>query len=130
MRELSRRNNLQFGPDNRGGRRRGSRNRLSSRFLEALAADFEEGGAAAIKLCRLEEPTKYVAIVASLMPKEVAIEHTQLGDLTDEEIGALIDQVREMRAKLIEHKPDEAAKWPTMSTPTSSQLSKPLLRQS
>jgi hypothetical protein len=55
---------------NKAGRRLGSRNKLTTQFLEALAADFEEGGAAAMKVARLEDPLRYIAIVASLMPNE------------------------------------------------------------
>ena len=88
-----------------GGRRAGARNKLTTKFLEALAADFEEGGAAAIKIARIEDPVRYVAIIASLMPKEVAIEHNQLGELSDEELSTLLAHVRELRAKLIEPEP-------------------------
>ena len=96
-----------FRPDGmpQGGRRAGARNRLTTKFLEALAADFEEGGADAIKIARIEDPVRYTAIIASLMPKELTIEHNQLGDLTDEELGALLQHVRELRAKLIGPEP-------------------------
>jgi hypothetical protein len=96
---------MKFEPGNSGGRPKGARNKLTTRFLEALAADFEEGGATAIKIARIEDPVRYVAIIASLMPKELAIEHNQLGDLSDEELNALLSHVREMRAKLIEQEP-------------------------
>jgi hypothetical protein len=89
-----------------GGRPRGARNRLASEFLEALLADFKEGGAAAIKVARIEDPVRYLAVMASLMPKELAVEHSQLGDLSDDEVSALLDYVREQRAKLIEAKPE------------------------
>jgi hypothetical protein len=48
-----------------GGRPRGSRNRLQSSFLNALARDFEEHGEAALKCCRLEDPSRYIAIIAA-----------------------------------------------------------------
>jgi hypothetical protein len=88
-----------------GGRRAGARNRLSTKFLEALAADFEEEGAAAIKLCRIEEPAKYVQIVASLLPKQLELEDNRLGELDDDELEALLQHVKEQRAKLIEQPP-------------------------
>jgi hypothetical protein len=63
------------------------------------------------------------------MPREVAVEHGQpLGDMTDDEINALLDHVRALRATLIEQPAEEKA-W-QVTTPTNSQLSKPLLRQS
>ena len=46
---------------------RSPRNFLQAKFLTALAEDFERDGAAAIKICRIEEPAQYVKIVASLM---------------------------------------------------------------
>jgi hypothetical protein len=52
---------------------RSPRNFLQAKFLTALAEDFERDGAAAIKICRIEEPAQYVKIVASLMPKEFAV---------------------------------------------------------
>jgi hypothetical protein len=94
------------GVNHVGGRPKGVRNRLSHEFITALLKDFEEGGAAAIKVARLEEPVKYLAIVASLMPRELAVEHNQLGDLSDDEVNALLEYVREQRAKLIEAKPE------------------------
>jgi hypothetical protein len=98
-----------FGEDGHvGGRPKGVRNRLSHEFITALLKDFEEGGAAALKVARLEDPLKYIAIVASLMPRELAVEHSQLGDLSDDEVNALLEYVREQRAKLIEHKPNKA----------------------
>src|SRR5262245_6027745 len=54
-----------------GGRPKGSRNKLGEAFLQALQEDFEQHGAAAIQECREKKPEKYVAICASLLPKEV-----------------------------------------------------------
>jgi hypothetical protein len=89
-----------------GGRPRGSRNRLASEFLEALLKDFKEGGAAAIKVARIEDPVRYLAVMASLMPKELAVEHSQFGELSDDEVAALLEHVKEARAKLIDAKPE------------------------
>jgi hypothetical protein len=91
------------GGIHKGGRPRGARNRLASEFLEALLNDFREGGAAAIKVARIEDPVRYLAVMASLMPKE--LEHSQLGDLSDADVTALLEHVQIERAKLIEHKP-------------------------
>jgi hypothetical protein len=97
-----------FQPGNAGGpgRPRGARNKLASKFLAALAEDFEAHGADAIKIARMRDPIRYVAIIASLMPKELTVEHSQIGELSDEEISALLAYVRELRAKLIEPNPN------------------------
>ena len=75
---------------------RSPRNFLQAKFLTALAEDFERDGAAAIKICRIEEPAQYVKIVASLMPKEFAVTDNALGDLSDEELGQLLARAQSM----------------------------------
>jgi hypothetical protein len=45
---------FQPGQPKTGGRARGVKNRLSHAFLIALAEDFEQHGAEAIKICRME----------------------------------------------------------------------------
>jgi hypothetical protein len=91
---------------------------MQSSFLYALAEDFAEHGAAAIKICRVEEPARYVQIVASLMPRELEIEHqTATSDLDDEQLDNLIIQIRQhlltksetMPVKVIEVEPDEVS---------------------
>jgi hypothetical protein len=105
-----------FLPGQSPGRPRGARNRLQSSFLYALADDFEKHGADAIKICRIEEPARYVQIVASLMPRELEIEHqTATSDLDDQQLDSLITQIRQqLRAqsettpmKVIESKSDK-----------------------
>ena len=56
---------------NPGGKPTGARNGLSAAFLNALQASFEKHGAEAIEACRTESPAKYLAIVASLVSKEM-----------------------------------------------------------
>jgi hypothetical protein len=47
------------------------RQHLENQFLADLAADWESNGKEAIKLARIDDPTSYVKVVASLMPKKV-----------------------------------------------------------
>jgi hypothetical protein len=79
---------------NGGGRPRGVRNKFSRLFLEELLGEFEEGGRAAIRICRLENPTKFVAICAALLPKEFAVESVA-ADLDDDQLDELILKIRE-----------------------------------
>ena len=106
-----------FLPGQSPGRPKGARNRLHSSFLYALAEDFEKHGTDAIKICRIEEPARYVQIVASLMPRELEIEHqTATSDLDDEQLDNLIAQIRQhlltesgtKPIKVIETKTDKA----------------------
>ena len=77
-----------------GGRPRGVRNKVNRRFLEELLAEFEEGGRAAIRICRLEDPTKFVQICAGLLPKEFSVE-SAAADLDDDQLDELILKIRE-----------------------------------
>ena|SRR6516164_3119226 len=82
-----------------GGRRKGSRDRIATALLEAIAKDFEAHGEQAVKICRLEEPTQYLRVVASLLPRELEVtHHNSLRDLTDDELEIFVAQLRAERA--------------------------------
>jgi len=51
------------------GRPKGSRNKLSEAFLQALADDFKEFGAEAIQATRISKPESYLGTIGRLMPK-------------------------------------------------------------
>jgi hypothetical protein len=95
-----------------GGRPMGSKNRITSHFLNTLCKDFEENGEAVVKICRIEKPVEYLKIVASLLPKEFAVSDAKLGDLSDDEIAQLLVQVRELRASAGSPTADNALKEP------------------
>ncbi len=56
------------------GRPPGSRDQLTSDFIDKLAEDFEANGESAIERCRNDDPAAYLRLVASLAPKNVAVE--------------------------------------------------------
>jgi transcriptional regulator CtsR len=94
--------------DNRGGRPAGTRNRLSSAFLEDLLAEWREHGKGAIRIMRTEEPSAFVRVVASTLPKEFTIENV-MSDVTDEQLDDVIARIKEQmltarEPKLIEAK--------------------------
>jgi hypothetical protein len=83
-----------FQPGNgHGGRQQGARQRLSAKFLQALADDFEEHGETVMQTVRKEDPSGYLALVAKLQPREVEaklqIEQKLPGNLTGEEYAQL-----------------------------------------
>ena len=78
---------------NPGGKPVNARNRVTKLFLERLADDFEEHGRGAIEDCRTQDPSRYVAIVASLLPKEFIIERPLEG-MSDDELAAAIADIR------------------------------------
>jgi hypothetical protein len=76
-----------------GGRPKGARNRLSHKFLQDLITDWEANGAAAIRICRMEDPVAYCKLVGSLVPRELEIV-SSAADLGDEELDAMIERMR------------------------------------
>ena len=90
-----------------GGRPVGAKNRLTSKFLEELCKDFEEFGAGAIRVVRVEKPDVYIRCVASLIPKEFALSDAKLSELGDEEIAGLLATVRDLKARAAEESADE-----------------------
>lgn len=79
---------------NPSGRPKGSRNKLSEVFLEALADDFEAHGKDAIVRVRTDRPNEYLKIVAMALPKRMEIEDAGLSrraaDLSDDELAAIV----------------------------------------
>lgn len=58
---------------NAAGRPKGSRNKLTEDFLSAMAQDFEQHGKAAIVEVRENDPSKYLTVVAQLVPREAEL---------------------------------------------------------
>ena len=105
------------GPDpRRVGKRAGTRWKLQTGFIADLAADWEEHGAGVIRIVRAEEPSKYLSIIASLMPRELAIEASVASDLDDDMLAQMFETLRQQLlaqagaepTKLLELKNDHA----------------------
>lgn len=60
---------------NPAGRPKGSRNKVSSDYIHALAEDFEKHGISVIERLRDEDPRAYIKCVADLVPKEYDLTH-------------------------------------------------------
>ena len=82
-----------FGEGNKGGRPKGSRDKLGRAFIEALSADFDEHGEAVIAAVRNERPHEYMKVVASILPKEIEVRHA-VDELNDEELQVALEHVR------------------------------------
>ena len=79
---------------NPAGRPRGAKNKLHRSFIEALTKDFEENGDKAIRQCRVTQPGKYLALIASTLPREFFFEHNTVGQLSDDELDRMIEMLR------------------------------------
>jgi hypothetical protein len=53
------------------GRSRGSRNRLADAFIADLREVWEAHGIQALEKCALEEPSQFLRVIASLMPRDI-----------------------------------------------------------
>lgn len=84
---------------NPAGNRHHTRHLLNQKFLQALLLDFEAHGREAIEKCRKQSPLGYVKVLGHLVPREMKVEHSQtLKSMSDEEIEAAIEYIREMLA--------------------------------
>lgn len=80
-----------------GGRRRGSRNKLTERFVDAIADDFAEHGIQAIATVRTTDPAMYLKIVGSLVPRELVLQREQspainYSEITHEELVGFVEE--------------------------------------
>ena len=82
------------------GRGKGNRARLGEAFLEALHEDFKSHGVKAIQVVREERPQDYLKVVASILPKELNVNTTALGDMSDDELTATLVALRDLASTL------------------------------
>lgn len=81
--------------NNGGGRKKGSRNRLTETFLAAIETDFAEHGQEALAKLRDSDPAVYLRIVASLVPRDLVLKREQeldFSDMSHEELAELFDR--------------------------------------
>lgn len=78
---------------NPAGKAKGARDKLQADFLAALAADFAEHGAEAIRQAREKKPEAYLRAIASLMPKQI-----EAADPANVEDDAVLTAIKERLA--------------------------------
>jgi hypothetical protein len=84
---------------NIAGNAQRTRHLFSKAFVEALSEDFRAGGAEAILRVRTEAPGTYLRICATLIPRELKLEHSQyVKTLSDEQIEQAIKAIQTMLA--------------------------------
>jgi Family of unknown function (DUF5681) len=71
------------------GRPRGSRHKISEAFIADLLADYEKHGRQTLDQMRKEDPTAYIRMIASLVPKQIEKTPNPLEHFTNEELDQL-----------------------------------------
>lgn len=103
------------------GRPKGSRNKFSELFLQTFLDDFEENGAAAVKLVRTTDPSTYLRVAASIVPKEFTINEGEvsldrvLEQLTDTELTEAINGLHALGSGIGERAEKKGTSKPTDS---------------
>jgi hypothetical protein len=92
-------NLIPFKPGQSGnpkGKPKGSRHKLGEAFLEAMHEDFKEHGKGVIEQVRAEKPDQYLKVIASILPKELNVNTTALGEMSDDELTATLSALRDL----------------------------------
>jgi len=76
---------------NPGGRPVGSKSRINANFLRELSDHFEMAGRGAIERMCAEDPTAYIKLVASLLPRVTAISAQPFAEFSDEDLLAALE---------------------------------------
>ena len=84
---------------NPAGRPRGSRNRLGEAFVDDLFADWKENGPQVIVAVRKADPSTYLRVVASILPKELSVTKATLDDVSDDELLEYLAKLRSIIAE-------------------------------
>jgi hypothetical protein len=98
---MQRSNQFKPGHNIKGGRPKGSRNKLAQRVFDDIFRHWNEPaggdlckGQAALELLYRERPGEYLRLTASVLPKEFVFENA-VTELDDEELDRMIETLRE-----------------------------------
>jgi len=98
---MQRSNQFKPGHNIKGGRPRGSRNKLAQQVFDDIFRHWNEPaggelckGQAALELLYREKPGDYLKLTASVLPKEFVFENA-VTELDDEELDRMIEALRE-----------------------------------
>jgi hypothetical protein len=94
----------QFKPGN-PGRPKGARNKLGEAFIADLFATWQRRGVSAIERVIDEKPEAYLKVIASLLPKNVNLNHGHLDDLSDDQLLRKLAVLTEMAKPLLARLP-------------------------
>ena len=75
------------------GRAKGVRNKLSESVFADILKDWDAHGPEAIERVRQASPDVYLRVVASMLPKQMDVQVSQLEELTDEQLREQLERV-------------------------------------
>ncbi len=82
---------------NPAGRPKGSRNKLTQAFIDAMCADFEKHGDAVIEAVRGTKPEAYLAVMARIIPQQMEVgEAGAFTDMADTELDTFIAKTMQL----------------------------------
>jgi len=73
---------------NRAGRRMGSRNKFTEKFVDAMLVDFEKHGEEVIQKVREQDPSSYIRVATALIPSKSESE-VEVKDMTQETLSEI-----------------------------------------
>jgi hypothetical protein len=94
------RHDTQFKKGN-PGRPKGSKNKITVAYLNAIAEDFRKHGKQVIETVRVKQPDVYLRLVAQLVPKDVVLETEVQHFVINAEPELTIEQWREKHQLLL-----------------------------
>jgi hypothetical protein len=90
------------------GRPRGSRNRLGEQFISDLYDEWQKSGADALRrLAQQEDPTDYVRVVASVLPKQLDASLSIIDAELVHEQRTFMEAYRRLREIVVGANPDD-----------------------
>jgi hypothetical protein len=87
--------------NNGGGRKHGSRNRLTELFIKTIVEDFAEHGAVTLERLRNEDPGFYLKMIAVLVPRalihQYEAEPPDYANMSRDEVVQLLEEIQRRR---------------------------------
>lgn len=83
-----------------GGRPKGSRNKLTDKFIATVAEDFSEHGADALEQLRAEDPGSYLRLIAAFIPRALVLQKESEPDIlgmTEDEVANHMWELQRVR---------------------------------
>ncbi len=88
------------------GRPKGSRNKLTKKYLDKLWADFKEHGESVWERVRRDNPVAYLKLISQIVPRDWDVHHT--GDMQIKLVSFLDVEVDDLKTRQEAFESDDA----------------------